>query len=200
MALAARRASRLIPALTLLLAACDDERPTQPPAAPSVTIAAARMRAVTDSAEFVGQVAAAQSADIVARVEGFLEGVEVEDGAFVREGELLFRIERARYEANLAAAEAEVASAEAALALADLELERSAELLRRETIAQAQFDVAERSARRAPPRSASRSPPSRKPSSISATPASPRPSTDASARSPSAAATSSARAHGRSRR
>ena len=148
MALAADRRGRrpiLAPVLflTLLLAACDEQRPARAPAAPSVTIAGARMRAITDSAEFVGQVAAAQSADIVARVEGFLEGVEVEDGAFVREGDLLFQIERARYEANLAAAEAEVASAEAALALADLELERSAELLRRETIAQAQFDVAE---------------------------------------------------------
>lgn len=129
-------------ALPALLAACDDAREAPPAPPPGVTIAGVQIREITDSSRFVGQVEPVESADIVARVEGFLESIEVEDGAFVREGDLLFRIERARYEANLAAAEAEVAKAEAALALAELDLARSAELLARETIAQAQYDVA----------------------------------------------------------
>jgi membrane fusion protein (multidrug efflux system) len=141
---APRRLAWLAVAPLLLLAACDEsgQGEAAAPEPPSVTIAGVAKRDITGSVSFVGQVEAVESADIVARVEGFLESIEVPDGAFVEQGDLLFRIERNLYEANLAAAEAELAKAEAALALAELDLERSAELLRRETIAQAQYDVA----------------------------------------------------------
>jgi RND family efflux transporter MFP subunit len=106
-----------------------------------VVVAGIDARPVTRVKEFVGRVEPVRAAAIVARVQGFLERIEVEDGAVVAEGDPMFGIERDAYAAALAQAEAEVAQLTAQLALAEIELERNARLLERETIAQSQYDA-----------------------------------------------------------
>jgi membrane fusion protein (multidrug efflux system) len=128
----------------LLLSGCDDEEGSgaaaqgQPPA---VTVAGVAAREITDRSRFVGTVEPVDRADIVARVEGFLEERLAEDGALVEAGQPLFRIERDQYEAALAQARADLAQTEANLALAETELERDRQLLERDTIAQSRFDA-----------------------------------------------------------
>lgn len=129
---------------TVLLVGCDDGEGGGQSAAkpPAVTVAGVAKRDIAESSRFVGKIEAVDSADLIARVDGFLAEVAVRDGAYVQEGDVLFRIERERYDADLAGARAALAQAEADLALAEIELERNERLLASDTVAQSQYDAA----------------------------------------------------------
>lgn len=96
------------------LAGCDRDASSaaRAPAAPAVTVAHARRTTVPIVVEYVGRTAAEQSVEIRARVEGLLDEAAFEEGREVRKGQVLFRIERTRYEAELEKATAALARAE----------------------------------------------------------------------------------------
>jgi len=128
----------------LLAAACDDKpkgNGGQAAEPPSVRVAGIATQDITTRSRFIGQVRAVDEAEIVARVDGFLDERTVEEGSFVDKGQLLFRIEPEQYEADVARVKAEIAQAEADLALAEIELERDTKLLASDTIAQSRFDA-----------------------------------------------------------
>ena len=109
---------------------------------PKVIIAAAYSQEIVQDAQFIGKGEAIDEVDIVARVSGFLEGVEVANGATVEEGQLLFQIEDQSYAATLSARQADLGKAEAALDLAKIELARKTELLARGSTPEAERDIA----------------------------------------------------------
>lgn len=111
-------------------------------AAPKVAIAAAYSREVTEEAVFIGRGEAKDQADILARVQGFLEHVLVGNGAQVNEGDVLFQIEPDSYEATLDTRKAELAKAQANLDLAKIELQRKAELFARGSAPESDRDIA----------------------------------------------------------
>ena len=67
--------------------------------------------------------------DLRARVDGFLEKRLFTEGADVKEGDLLFVIEKGLYQAAVDEAKAGVEKAEATLKLADIEFNRQSELV-----------------------------------------------------------------------
>ena len=75
-------------------------------APPAVTVSQPSQQEVTDYVELTGTVTPSRSVDLVARVTGYLESVNFEDGAMVKEGQLLFVIEPETYEQHLALAQA----------------------------------------------------------------------------------------------
>jgi len=91
---------------------------------PLVTVAPVTLQDVNPPAEHVGHVEAIQAVDLRARVEGFLEQVNFKEGDIVQEGDLLYSIEQAPYQAKVAADRARVAQAEAELDRANRHLER----------------------------------------------------------------------------
>lgn len=111
-------------------------------APPKVTIAAAYSEELIREATFVGRGEAAAKTDLVARVTGIITDILVKDGASVAEGDVIFQIEPDSYIADVAAKQAAVKRAQANLDLAEIELARKAELLRRETIAESELDIA----------------------------------------------------------
>ena len=113
----------------------------QPP--PKVVIAAAYSEELVREASFVGRGEASARTDLVARVTGIITEIIVPDGAPVSEGDVIFRIERDSYEAEVAARSAAVQRAAANVQLAEIELERKTELLRRQAIARSELDIAE---------------------------------------------------------
>lgn len=141
--------TRILPGALLLaliaVSACDDSddasEQTQTPEAPVVTIAGIKTEDVITTSKFIGTVTSIDDVDMQARVEGFLEEVLIADGAEVKQGDVLFRIERDRFVAAEAQAKANVAQAQANLALADIELERDTKLLASDTISQSKFDA-----------------------------------------------------------
>ncbi len=111
-------------AVILLTAGCSGKNEFQPPPPPAVTVQQPVQQDVTIYFEFPGRAAASDSADIRARVRGYLKSIEFEDGQLVKQGDLLFTIEPDEYEAAVQAAEAQLQQAEAGLQLAEARLAR----------------------------------------------------------------------------
>ncbi|WP_237213572.1 efflux RND transporter periplasmic adaptor subunit [Falsiroseomonas oryziterrae] len=133
------RASLLAVLLLSALPAASQPGPQGPPAVGVIT---AERRPITESTEFVGRIEAIDRVDLRARVTGFLQERLFREGQEVTEGQLLFRLERAPFEAQVAQAAAQVASAEAELANATIQLNRARELVRTQAGTQARVDDA----------------------------------------------------------
>jgi len=76
---------------------------------------------VVESLEFTGTTQAVASVDIRARVQGFLEKVYFTEGAVVKQGDLLYTIEPATYQAAVDKAVADLASKRAQLDKSEIE-------------------------------------------------------------------------------
>ncbi|MDQ1079635.1 efflux RND transporter periplasmic adaptor subunit [Pseudoroseomonas cervicalis] len=96
---------------------------------PAVGVAPVARRPVTETNEFIGRVDAVQRVDLMPRVTAFLEKREFEEGTEVKQGDLLFRLERGPFEAQLQIARASVAESEAQLQNANITLSRAQALL-----------------------------------------------------------------------
>src|SRR5580765_7842444 len=88
--------------------------PVAPPI-PEVYVTTVVQKDVPVYLDLTGQASGYQDVEIRARVEGFLETVDFREGTFVRQGQLLYNIDRKPLEAALAAAKADQAAAEARL-------------------------------------------------------------------------------------
>ena len=140
--LATRLSSTLITA-TLLLTACGK---TEPPAKatagppPAVTVVKVAKQDVTPRSSFTGRIDAVNKVDLRARVQGFLEQRLFDEGADVKEGQVLFVIEKPRYEAAVADAKGAIERAEGALKLANVEVDRFQELVAKKAASQNDLD------------------------------------------------------------
>jgi membrane fusion protein, multidrug efflux system len=83
---------------------------------------------VAPSSNDIGHIIAIQSVKVVPRVTAFIEEVNVAQGSMVRDGELLFSLQKAQFQAALQMAQASLASAQAALINAEVTYERAARL------------------------------------------------------------------------
>jgi membrane fusion protein (multidrug efflux system) len=129
--------------LALALAGCGDDKQAAPQAAappPAVTVIKVASADVKPTASFTGRVEAMFKVDLRARVDGFLEKRSFKEGADVKEGELLFVIEKGLYQAALDQAKAAVATADATLKQTDIEVGRQTELVKRNVGTQAKLD------------------------------------------------------------
>jgi len=111
-----------------------------PPPAPPVTVAKPLVETLREWSDFTGQFEAQDSVEIRARVSGYLESVNFSDGQLVEKGELLFVIEPRPFEIALDSAKAQLAQAEAELELAKVQLERTAELRKKDFASVQSFD------------------------------------------------------------
>ena len=107
---------------------------------PAVLVQPAELRSMTKQAEFVGRAEALEKVDLRARVQGFLGSRLFKDGDEVKEGQVVFTIEKEPFEAAVDQRKAQLASAQATLANADQQLARTAELTRKGNAPVAQLD------------------------------------------------------------
>ena len=134
-------------AITLVLLAvaaggCTDKPSAAQGATPSpqVTVTKPTKRLIAETDEYVGRFVAVDSVEVRARVAGYLATVHFRDGQFVKEGDLLFTIDRRPFEATLAQAQASLAQAKANLAFTTSDLERAQRLVGGAVITQQTFD------------------------------------------------------------
>jgi len=141
--------SRLAAALILiapLLTSCGQGEPQQgaarggPPPAPAVTVAKPVERTVTDHDEYVGRFVAIDSVEVRARVSGYLDQIHFRDGQMVKQGDLLFTIDKRPFQNTLAQAQGTLAQSKANLAFAEADLERAKQLVNDRTVTQQVFD------------------------------------------------------------
>lgn len=114
----------------MLLAECKKSNQYAPPPPPKVSVAKPAARKITRYLEATGNTAAVASVDLVARVQGFVQGISYTDGAAVKTGDILFTIEPLPYQAKLNQAQAAEASAQATLVNAQANFVRQESLQR----------------------------------------------------------------------
>ena len=73
---------------------------------PSVQVQGLTKQDISPKKKFIAQVEAINSVDVIPQVSGYLEEIKFDNGAEVKEGDVLFVIEQRRYKDNLKAAEA----------------------------------------------------------------------------------------------
>jgi RND family efflux transporter MFP subunit len=105
-------AAVLVLCALVLLGGCGRSNHYEPPPPPAVTVSKPVKMPITDYLNATGTVAAAQSVELVARVEGYLRSVDFQDGTPVKKGQLLFVIQPEQYQANLASAQAQLENAQ----------------------------------------------------------------------------------------
>jgi len=125
-----------------VLAACGQNNTYQAPPPPQVTVAKPVEQKITRYFEATGNTAAVNSADLVARVPGFIQEINYQDGAQVKKGTVLFTIEPGPYGLKMDQAKSAQTGAEAALKQAEAAYERQKDLISRQVSTQAQFDQA----------------------------------------------------------
>ena len=81
------------------------------PATP-VSVAVVQPKLVTQWSEFSGRLEAVDAVEVRSRVAGAIQSVAFKEGAIVKQGDLLVKIDPAPYEAEVARAKAQVTSAE----------------------------------------------------------------------------------------
>jgi len=125
------------------LTACGQSNTYQAPPPPKVTVAKPVEQKVTRYFEATGNTAAVNSANLVARVQGFLTEVKYTDGMPVKRGQHLFTIEPEPYQLKLQQTQAAEAAAQAAQKQTEADFERQQELVQRQAASKAAFDAAQ---------------------------------------------------------
>ena len=125
------------------LAACDGSSNTYvPPPPPAVRVAQPVQEPVTLYFELTGNTAPLNSVDIEARVQGYLQSIDYQDGTTVTKGTKLFGIERDTYQAQLDQAKASLASQQASQVGAKQEYDRQLNLMKQQVTTQTAVDSA----------------------------------------------------------
>ena len=109
---------------------------------PAVGVVEAIKRPITETSEFLGRVEAVKRVNVVARVTAFLEKRLFNEGAEIKNGDELYRLERGPFEADLASKRAQVAQLQATLENAKLTTERAHTLLGGPAGQQSTYDAA----------------------------------------------------------
>ncbi len=91
--------------------------------------------------EYTGRFEPVAQVEVRARVSGFVEQIHFRDGQIVKQGDLLFTIDRRPYELAVEAAAAEVQRTRAQVSLAENEVERAEGLTRNQTITARDVDT-----------------------------------------------------------
>jgi membrane fusion protein (multidrug efflux system) len=116
------------------------ETAKQPAEPPAVGVISVGEQKVNPFFEFVGKTRAAESVALRARVTGFLQERNFQEGGEVEKDQVLFRIEPEQYQATLAQAEASLGAAEASLNRAQVDLKRYQELRKSNNVSQQEVD------------------------------------------------------------
>ncbi len=140
----------IVLSVALLVAACGDsgDKPAGPPP-PAVTVANPVKRKISDFDEYVGRFVAIDSVEVRARVSGYLEKVHFTDGQLVKDGDLLFSIDKRPFQNTLDQVRATLTQAKANLAYAESDLIRGQQLVRDKTITEQTFEQRQQSKRTA---------------------------------------------------
>src|SRR5262245_12145595 len=110
------------------------------PPAPPVTVANPIHKKIVEWDEYPGQFKAVDAIEVRARVSGYLEQIHFTDGQVVKQGDLLFTIEKRPFEIALHSAQAQLAEANAQLSLANRNLKRYEKMREGNIVGEADYD------------------------------------------------------------
>jgi membrane fusion protein, multidrug efflux system len=121
--------------VALALTNCGSRNTFVAPPPPKVVVAQPVQEPLTLYLYLTGNTAPFRTTNLVARVQGYLESIDYQDGAAVKKGTQLFGIERDVYQAQLDLAKAQLAKDQAVLGEAQVDLTRYQTLAKQQSIA-----------------------------------------------------------------
>jgi multidrug efflux system membrane fusion protein len=137
-------------ALAGVLAGCGEgQRQQAAPPPPKVTVAKPALRTIVDQDEYVGRFVAVDVVEVRARVSGYLDKVHFTDGQIVKQGDLLFTVDKRPFQNTLDQARANLETAKSNVAFTQADLARGQQLLRDRTISEQIFEQRAQAARNA---------------------------------------------------
>jgi RND family efflux transporter MFP subunit len=126
--------------LAPVLAACGQSQQQAAPPPPQVTVAKPVKRALVDQDEYVGRFVPIDVVEVRARVSGYLDQVHFQDGQIVKQGDLLFTIDKRPFQNTLDQARANLETAKSNVVFTQADLTRGQQLLRDRTISEQIFE------------------------------------------------------------
>ena len=139
---AGRTGALLLLAAAALAAGCASEKKdvaTPPAEVTTITVAPSDVPVV---AEYIAQTQSSRQVSIQARVSGFLEQRVYTEGAFVKEGDVLFLMDKKPFQVQVDAAKAALSRQQASLETAKLNLERTRPLAAENALSQKDLEDA----------------------------------------------------------
>lgn len=149
-----RRISQISAALLIVaaLAACGDKQGAAPAGGtppPEVGVVTVTPKPLAVTTELPGRLEGTRTAEVRARVEGIVKERVYKEGSDVKAGAVLFRIDSAPFQAQLASAQAALARAEATAAASRQKAERYGPLVSVNAVSKQEYDEAIAAARQA---------------------------------------------------
>jgi membrane fusion protein, multidrug efflux system len=136
--------------LAPFLAGCGEgPKPQAAPPPPKVTVVKPIKRVIVDHDEYVGRFTAIDTVEVRARVSGYLDKVHFQDGQLVRQGDLLFTIDKRPFQNTLDQARANLETARSNLTYTEADLTRGRQLMRDRTISEQVFEQRAQASRNA---------------------------------------------------
>ena len=132
----ARALAAVAVALACLLAGCGEGQKQAAAPPPKVTVAKPIQRTIVDQDEYVGRFVPVDVVEIRARVSGYLDRIHFIDGQIVKQGDLLFTIDKRPFQNTLDQSRANLETAKSNLAFTQSDLTRAQQLVRERTISE----------------------------------------------------------------
>ncbi|HVJ55273.1 MAG TPA: efflux RND transporter periplasmic adaptor subunit [Aliidongia sp.] len=128
--------------MVLFLAGCGEEAHSQaaPPPPTTVEVAPVTFKALRQWDDVTGHLEAIDSVGVRPRVGGFIDAVRFQEGARVKQGEVLFQIDPRPFQAEVDRLTAEVERSRARSVLANADNERGQRLIKENAVARSEFE------------------------------------------------------------
>jgi membrane fusion protein, multidrug efflux system len=126
--------------LSTLVVSCGEKQPQGAPPPPTVTVANPIKRTLFDYDEYVGRFTAVDAVEVRARESGYLDSIDFKDGQMVKQGDLLFTIDKRPFQNSLDQARANLEQAKSNVIYTKADLDRGQQLVRDKTITDQTFE------------------------------------------------------------
>jgi membrane fusion protein (multidrug efflux system) len=130
-------------AAIVALGACHQEQPKPQRPPPEVSVITIKPQTIPDVPALVAQTESSQLVDITARISGFLDKINYQEGALVKDGQVLFQIDPKPFKAQLDAARGELQAQQARHTTAGANLSRVKPLAQQNALSQSDLDRAQ---------------------------------------------------------
>ena len=129
----------------VLLVSCSDKQPANQQATETKAYAVTTLHpdTVTLYTDYPAVIQGEKVVEIRPKIDGYVEKIYVDEGATVKRGQLLFRINNPQYEQELRTAEAGIKTAEADLASAQMTVNKTKPLVEKDIISKYELESAQ---------------------------------------------------------